>query len=57
MASPKPKRKPKPKKDASKKPQSERFMETARELGAMSRIAFERSLGMILPSKRRDKKG
>jgi hypothetical protein len=49
MASPKPKRKPKPKKDASEKPQSERFIETARALGAKSRAAFESALAKIVP--------
>jgi hypothetical protein len=53
MASPKPKRKPKPKKDASKKPQSERFKETARSLGAKSRDEFERAFRAVVPPKKR----
>jgi hypothetical protein len=51
MASPKPKRKPKPRKDASDKPQGERFKETARELGAKSRTAFERAFRVVAPPK------
>jgi hypothetical protein len=49
MASPKPKRKPKPRKGASEKSQSERFKETARELGAKSREVFERAFRAVVP--------
>jgi len=53
MASPKPKRKPKARKDVSEKPQSERFKETARALGAKSREAFERAFRVVVPPKNR----
>ena len=52
MASPKPKRKPKPKKDVSEKSQSERFKEAARDLGARTGEAFERAFRAIAPPKR-----
>lgn len=52
MASPNPKRKPKPKKSGSDKSQSERFKKTARELEAKSRKAFERALHAILPPRK-----
>jgi hypothetical protein len=57
MASPKRKPKPKPEKDASEKPQSERFKETARKLEAdQSGVSFKRALGEILPPKRPKKR-
>ena len=50
MASPKRKPKPKQEKDASEKPQSERFKETARKLEAdKSGNLFERALRAIVP--------
>ena len=51
MASPKPKRRPKQKKDASEKPQSERFKETARKLGATSKERFEKAFEFIVRHK------
>jgi len=53
MASPKPKRKPKPKKEGSKT-QAERFKETARTHGAdKTGEAFERAFRAIAPPKRK----
>lgn len=37
------------KKGASEKPQVERFKETARELGAKSREAFEKAFKLVVP--------
>ena len=55
MGSPKPKRKPKAKRDAEK-PQSERFKETARTLEAdKSGSLFERAIEAIVPPKRAKK--
>lgn len=56
MASPKPKQKPKLKKEGSEKPQSERFKETARELGARTGEAFERVFRAIAPPKQAKKR-
>jgi hypothetical protein len=56
MASPKPKRKPKPKKDASNKAQSLRFKDMARTLGAdQTGAGFERAFSAIAPPKRASK--
>ena len=55
MASPKPKRKPKAKKDESNvlsKSQSERFKETARAMGARTGGAFERAIAAIIPPRK-----
>ena len=56
MASPKPKRKPKPESDAPEKPQGERFIETAHALGARSREAFERAFRAVVPPKKAKKR-
>lgn len=57
MASPKRKPKPKPEKDASEKPQSERFKETAKKLEAdKSGNLFERALRAIVPPKKQPSK-
>jgi hypothetical protein len=56
MASPKQKRKPKPKKSASDKAQSEAFKATARLLGAdQTGVGFERAFSAIAPPKRASK--
>lgn len=53
MASPKRKPKPKEKEGGSEKPQSDRFKETARDLGLeTSDEAFEKALQKIVPPKR-----
>lgn len=54
MASPKRKPKPKENDDASEKPQSERFKETARKLGVdKSGSLFEKAVEAILPHRQK----